>query len=128
MRDQRLARQYLLELFASMTAYMVLLASSLYFGKAMQPGLARLLVLISPMIGFGLMLWVLVRQYRRMDEFIRQQLMENCAIAAGVTAALTFTYGFLEGAGYPRLSMFTVWVLLGTSWGLTAALRSIFGR
>ena len=128
MREQRLARQYLLELMGSMTAYIVLLVCSLYFGKAMPPGLARLLVLVSPMIGFGLMLWVLVRQYRRMDEFIRQQLIENCAIAAGITAALTFTYGFLEGAGYPRLSMFTVWVLLGASWGLTAVLRRIFDR
>ncbi len=102
--------------------------TSLYFAKLMQPGVARLLVLISPMLGFGLMLWVLVRAYRRMDEFLRQLLLENCAIAAGIAAALTFTYGFLEGVGYPRLSMFTVWVLLGASWGLTAIARSVFDR
>ncbi len=128
MRDQRLARQYRLELLGSVTVYIVLLVSSLYFGKAMQPGVARLLVLLSPMLGFGLMLWVLVRQYQRMDEFVRRLLLENCAIAAGITAALTFTYGFLEGAGYPRLSMFTVWGVLGTSWALTAIVRSALNR
>ncbi|MDI1253023.1 hypothetical protein [Thermomonas sp.] len=128
MRDQRLARQYLLELFGSSTVYIVLLVSSLFLAKAMQPSVARLLVLLSPMLGFGLMLWMLVRQYRRMDEFLRRILLENCAIAAGITAALTFTYGFLEGVGYPRLSMFTVWALLGASWGLTAIVRSVFDR
>ena len=128
MRDQRLAKQYLLELLGSMTVYVVLLVSSLYFGKAMQPGVARLLVLISPMIGFGLMLLVLVRQYQRMDEFVRRLLLENCAIAAGITAGLTFTYGFMEGAGYPRLSMFAVWGVLGASWGLTAMVRSVLDR
>ena len=128
MRDQRLAKQYLVELLGSITVYMVLLISSLYFGKAMQPGVARLLVLISPMLGFALMLWVLVRQYQRMDEFVRRLLLENCAIAAGITAGLTFTYGFMEGAGYPRLSMFTVWGVLGASWGLTAIVRSLLDR
>ena len=128
MRDQRLAKQYLLELLGSMTVYIVLLVSSLYFAKAMQPGAARLLVLLSPMLGFALLLWTLVRQYRRMDEFVRQLLLENCAIAAGITAALTFTYGFLEGVGYPRLSMFTVWVVLGVSWALIAILRTVFDR
>ena len=48
------------------------------------------------MIGFGLMGWALVRQYRRVDEFIRRLLLENTALAAGVTAVLTFSYGFLE--------------------------------
>ncbi|MEA1674025.1 hypothetical protein [Nitrospirillum sp. BR 11163] len=28
------------------------------------------------------------------------------------TALLTFTYGFLEVAGFPRLSMFMVWPLM----------------
>ncbi len=128
MRDQRIARQYLLELLGSVTVYMVLLVSSLVLAKTMQPSVVRLLLLLSPMLGFGLMLWVVVRQYRRMDEFLRQILLENCAIAAGITAALTFTYGFLEGVGYPRLSMFTVWILLGASWGVTAMIRSVFDR
>ena len=128
MRDQRLARRYALELFGSMTVYIALLVLSLFLAKAMQPGVARLLVLLSPMLGFGLLLWTLVRQYQRMDEFVRRLLLENCAIAAGITAALTFTYGFLEGAGYPRLSMFTVWAVLGVSWGLTAIVRNALGR
>jgi len=41
------------------------------------------------------------------------------------TAILTFSYGFLEGLGYPKLSMFTVWPTLAVLWivGLAAASR-----
>lgn len=128
MREQRLARQYLLELGGTVGVYTVLLVASLYLAKPMQPGPARLALLLTPMLGFGLMLWVVVRQYRRMDEYIRRLLLENSAIAAGITAALTFTYGFLEGAGYPRQSMFFVWAVLGGSWGLVAIVRAWLDR
>ena len=41
------------------------------------------------------------------------------------TAILTFSYGFLEGLGYPRLSMFSVWPILAVLWivGLLLARR-----
>jgi hypothetical protein len=41
---------------------------------------------------------------------------EHLAIAAAVTAAITFAYGFLELAGFPRLSMFFVWPLMAVAW------------
>ena len=128
MREQRLARQYLLELGGTMTVYVVLLVGSLLVAKPMAPGPVRLLILLAPMLGFGLMLWVIARQYRRMDEYIRRLLLENVAIAAGITAALSFTYGFLEGAGYPRQSMFWVWSVLGGSFALVAMVRGWIGR
>ncbi|TBU72195.1 hypothetical protein DNK10_21850 [Pseudomonas daroniae] len=34
------------------------------------------------------------------------------------TALLTFSYGFLEVAGFPRLSMFFVWPVLASLWAL----------
>ena len=128
MRESEIARRYSFELFGSLLAYSVILVAALYFGRSMQPGPWRILVLISPMIGFGLMGWALVRQYRRVDEFIRRLLLENAALAAGVTAVLTFSYGFLENAGYPRLSMFVVWPVMGAAWGLVAMIRSASGR
>jgi hypothetical protein len=43
-------------------------------------------------------------------------LYETWAIASALTAALTFSYGFLETAGYPRISMFSVWMIMGGTW------------
>ena len=48
--------------------------------------------------------WAIVRQFGRMDEFVRLRSLENFAIAAAVTACVSFTYGFLEGAGFPKLA------------------------
>lgn len=111
-----------------MAVYAAILVAALHFGRPMAPGTARLLVLLSPMIGFVLMLWALVRHFRRMDEFIRQLFLENVAIASAITVGLTFTYGFLEGAGYPRLSMFSVWMMLCACFALVAMVRRFATR
>ena len=44
-------------------------------------------------------------------------------IAAAITACLSITYGFLESAGFPKLSMFWVWGVMGLVWGAVACLR-----
>jgi hypothetical protein len=76
----------------------------------------RTVVLASPMAGFGLMLVAIARHLRRIDEYLRQRLLETFALAAAITAGVTFTYGFLETAGFPRLSMFIVWPVMGAAW------------
>ena len=128
MREQQMAKRYLAELFGSIAIYTVLLVAAIHFGRPMAPGTLRLLVLLSPMIGFGLMIWVVARHFSRVDEYIRRLLLENTAIAAAITAAGTFTYGFVETAGYPRLSMFSVWMLMGSAWAATAVFRKLFDR
>jgi hypothetical protein len=50
-------------------------------------------------------------------------MLETIAIAFAITGGVTFTYGFLENAGYARLSMFTVWGVMGLSWGLASLFR-----
>ena len=62
------------------------------------------------------------------DFFIRKTTLEHIAIAAAITAGWTFTYGFLENAGYPRLSMFTVWPVMGAAWGLLAIVDNLRHR
>jgi hypothetical protein len=107
---------------------MALLFAAIYFARPMAEGTARALVMVSPMIGFVLMLWAITRHFGRIDEYIRMRLLENIAIGAGITAGLTFTYGFLETAGLPHVSMFTVWVVLCGSIGLTQGVRKALGR
>jgi len=54
--------------------------------------------------------------------------LESIAIAFGVTAGWVVTYGFMENAGYPRLSMFTVWMVMMLAWAIIAIVRGIAGR
>ncbi|HEY0490233.1 MAG TPA: hypothetical protein VGD30_12010 [Telluria sp.] len=111
-----------------MLIYTLLLVAANKLGRPMDDGMARTLALASPMIGVLLVIWAIARHFRRVDEFIRMHTLENMAIAAAVTGGLTFTYGFLENAGYPLLSMFIVMPLLFGVWGLVTCVRAAANR
>ena len=89
-------------------------------------GVAFLAVAVLPLV--VLTVWAIARQFRRIDEFMRLRTLEALALGAAVTAALSLTYGFLESAGFPKLSMFWVWPVMGFVWGLAACARRLFAR
>ena len=128
MREKRIARIYHRELFGAIALYAILLTAAIYFGKTMAHGPLRTVILTIPMIGFGATIWAIARHLWRSDEYMRQRLMENIALAAAITAGLTFTYGFLEIAGFPRLSMFTVWCVLCGATGVVQLVRKLTNR
>jgi hypothetical protein len=128
MHEKRVGRTYRIELWTAIAVYIVLLLGSIRFGRPLHDGLLRTVVLLSPMIGFGLMIRSIARHVVRVDEYQRMRLLETLALAFGITGAVTFSYGFLETAGYPKLSMFSVWMVMGVSWGVASFLRSLAGR
>jgi hypothetical protein len=128
MREKRIARIYYREMFAAFALYTILLMAAIRFGRPMADSLLRTAILASPMIGFGAAIWAIARQVQRADEYIRMRLLENIALAAAITAGLTFSYGFLETAGFEKLSMFTVWAVLCLSLGAVQLVRKALGR
>lgn len=114
--EQSAMRTYLRELFGSIAIYAGLLVPSLYYGQDLSQGPLRTAVLVSPMAGFTLVIWAIARHVGRIDEYQRSVTLQTFSIAAALTAGATFTYGFLENAGYPRLSMFWVWGVMGCAW------------
>jgi O-antigen/teichoic acid export membrane protein len=115
MHEKRVARVYRIELMLALVVYTVLLFSAIRFGRPMTEGWLRTLILVTPMVGFGLMIRTIARHVARIDEYQRIRLLENIAVAAAITLAGTFTYGFLETAGFPKVSMFYVWMGMGVS-------------
>ena len=128
MLERDAKRRYLIEMAIVMALYIGALMVALRVGKDMEPGLAKTLLTLLPAIPVFLLVWVIARQFQRADEFIRLRSLESIAVAAAVTAGLTFTYGFLENLGYPRLSMFWVWGVMGITWGAHACLRCLWSR
>jgi len=119
-------RQYLKELTATLLVYGAMLFGSIELLTHVQ--LARPwrdLVALSPMLPAAATAWVILRELRRMDELQRRIQLEALGFSFAGTAILTFSYGFLEGLGYPKLSMFTVWPILAGLWvvGLVLARR-----
>ncbi|MBJ2143911.1 hypothetical protein JC796_24450 [Delftia acidovorans] len=109
-------RRYQKELGFALLLYMALLVGALLLSADMQAGALRTVLLLSPMLAFALAVRAIVRLVRDTDEFLRKSMLEQLAIAAAGTAGITFTYGFLEMAGFPKLSMFMVWPLMGALW------------
>ena len=128
MLEREVRRRYLQELGGALLLYGVVLTGSLYVAKTMPPGAARTVLLLLPLIPVVLAVGVVARQFRRIDEFVRLRSLESIAVAAAVTAGWTMTYGFLENAGFPRLSMFWVWPVMGACWAAHSALRSLLAR
>jgi len=77
-----------------------------------------------PVLPTCLALLVFVRYLGRMDELQRRIQLDAIAFAAGATAILTFTWGLLENAGFPHLSLIWVLPLLVALWGLATAVAS----
>ena len=126
MREREATRKYLHEFGGAMASYVVVLFLSLQGAQHFADGAGRTLLLLSPMIPVALLLWALMRQLGRVDEFMRLRSLQSLALAGGITAGFALTWGFLEIAGYPRLSMFTVWMVFGGSWAVASCAQALY--
>jgi len=128
MYEKQVARAYHKELWTAIAVYIALLTGSIVLARPMTEGTLRTALLVLPMLGFALMIRAIVRHVARIDEYQRLHMLESLGIAFAITGAITFNYGFLETAGFPRLSMFTVWAVMGVSWGAVNLVRKWSGR
>ena len=119
-------RQYRREFGAALAAYAAVLVPTIFLINANQDAAWRFPVAVLPMIPLVFALVVWVRLFRRMDELQQRMALEALAFAFGGTALITFSYGFLQGAGFPDLNWFFVWPIMGALWivgGLLAKRR-----
>lgn len=116
--QQQVNRRYRFDLFVSLAAYGVLLVAVNLIADRIGTSNRPLLVLlaVTPMIPVAFVVAAVVRYLSNCDELERQIQLTSLAITVGATAFITFTYGFLEGAGFPRLSMFAVWPVMAAAW------------
>jgi hypothetical protein len=128
MREKDATRKYFVEFSSTLLIYFLLLFGSSRAVAHVGEGLGRTLVLLSPMIGVLLVIWAVVRHMRRVDEFVRLKVLEHLALSSGVTIGFAFSYGFLENAGFPRLSMFTVWFVFGGSWAFISCGQLLYSK
>ncbi len=117
--------RFFVEFGASMAAYVVFLVGSLLLvtGGTVTGGWATVISLIPMLPALGVAIAVM-RQLRASDELQRRIQLEALSLAFAGTALITFSYGFLENVGYPKLSMFFVWPLMAVLWIIGGILSS----
>jgi len=123
MSQRTAARAYTRELGLAMAAYViVVLVSIRLVGGLDQP--IKTLVALAPLIPATLALFAYLRFLSRMDELGRRIQLEALAFGFGAAGMLTFAYGFLENAGFPRLSYIWVFPVMIALWGIGGAIAA----
>ena len=116
--DKRNTRKYFAELGGALVLYAILMLGTGKWFEIGVPEAWKPVVVLIPMIGFGAMIVAVIRMLNRVDELQQRYVKDDVFVAFFGTAFLTFGYGFLEEVGFPKLSMFSVWVVMGGLWFL----------
>jgi len=114
------SKRFVIHFSLAITAYVIAVAVSSLTQVMLSEGIARTLCALLPIAPMIVVAITVIRQIRQLDELARTIHLEALALAFVGTALTTFSYGFLETAGFPRLSMFFVWPLLAALWGFGA--------
>ena len=77
---------------------------------------------VVPALPIWALFWVVLRYYRRIDEFEKRRFLETLAISFGIGSCLLVTYAFLAEAGLSQLDITWAWPTLAVTWGLTGAI------
>ncbi len=110
-------KRYFLELGLSLVIYMITIFISVHLLKNIDNSSSlRAAVALLPMIPAIGICWAVIRHLRRLDEMHRKIQFEALSWAFGLTAVVTFSYGFLESVGYPKLSYFFIWPMMAIFW------------
>ncbi len=118
------ARAYTIQFLGAMAAYMILLFVSIYLLENNPTAPWRGVVAALPAIPTLLGLLAFIRFLGRMDEMQRRIQFDAIAFTAGATAILTFTWGLLENAGFPHISLIWVLPLMAALWGIATGVSA----
>ena len=125
--DKRNRRAYFMELAWALTLYTAVLIGALFLMRYSPSPWLKTVILLTPMLPISLAMLAIWRALKRLDEMQRRETLEVIALAAAGTAFLSLTYGFLELVGFPRISMFAVWIVMGALWFFIGQAKR-FGR
>jgi hypothetical protein len=79
----------------------------------------RIAIALAPVVPVVFVLIAIMRLLVNSDELQQRIQLFAISFAAVTTALLTFSYGFLEGIGFPHLSPIWVFPLMTGLWGLS---------
>ena len=108
------------QVVVAMAVYCVALIASGHYLNLNPPQGLKLLLAVLPTLPVIWVMLSVIRYLSQTDELQRRVHLESLAIAAGVTALLTLTYGFLEAfAGLPHIEAWWTFVVIDLVWAGT---------
>ncbi len=118
----RVPRRYFVEFSLAMALYIAALFGRVFLLRQVDDPVLAAAIALSPILPICLMGMAIFRFYRGVDEFHRLRFLKVTAITAGLTAAATASWSFLEDVGAPPLNNFGVLFILMGTFGLVGFL------
>jgi hypothetical protein len=104
------AKKYLRATIISFTLYgLILFSVNIYINSIGPEGWLPVLLVFAPMLPILYFARSIIIFSRSWDELQRQIAFEATVAALFIVGLGTFSYGFLEGVGFPQLE--TIWIL-----------------
>lgn len=110
------AKRYRLRFSIAMVVYAAVLFASITLVQRIAPNPIHTLIALLPIIPLVFVFVFVVQFINSIDELERQILVESLAVAAGATALAAVTYGFLEVAGFPNISIWYTYLFVMGAW------------
>lgn len=118
------SKRFPMEFAVILLVYVLCVVISSACMSSMPDGAATIALALLPVIPMIAMAVSIIRRLNAMDEMGRKIQLEALAVAFVCTALTTFSYGFLETAGFPRMSAFMVWPIMGGVWCVATIIGS----
>jgi hypothetical protein len=110
-------RRYMIRFLSAMAVYSVLIMITGRSIRHVDPTWAKVLLALLPIIPIAVALSELLRFVGSLDELQRRLQFEAVATAGVLTCMLTFAWGMLEMAGFPKLPIVLVTPLFSAAYG-----------
>jgi len=120
--------RYVAELAGAVGLYTALVLSRPWLLARDGGQAAQFAIKLSPIAALVLALIVVIRYYRRIDEFAQRQFLEALALAFGLAAVVAASWSFLTDVGLPPLTTDWVWPMMAVCWGITRGIQQFRTR
>ena len=119
MNQKQAMRRYMREFFLAMGIYVVFLLTSVTllnkydFARGWQ-----IVISLAPALPVVFVMIAIMRLLVDSDELQQRVNLMATTFAAVLTGLITFSYGFLENVGFPKLPTFAIFPMLFVFWGI----------
>lgn len=119
MNQDRVIKRYYKEFSIAMGIYIItVIASVNILTRFDPPQFARIIIVLTPVVPTVFVFIAIMRAVLGSDE-LQQKIQFNAIMfSATLTGLITFSYGFLEGIGFPKMPTILVLPLMFVLWGL----------
>ena len=114
--QRQVHRRYVRRTALGFGSYVVVLVPVLWWLSQGQETWWRVPVALLPVLPIAYGLWSMRKYFREADEMVKRIQLEGFTFGFAGAAMTTLTYGFLEIAGFPRLSAWWYWSAMGLFW------------